>query len=419
MKQFVAKRLAILARQLIAKHKPKIIGITGSVGKTSARDAIYAVVSTAFWARKGHENYNNELGLPLAILGQKSPGRSAFGWGMILVKGYFSLWFGSFPKVLVLEMGVDKPGDMDYLLSIAKPDIAVITNIGISHYEFFGSTEAVAHEKGKLVTAVSSSGAVILNADNETAYAQRTKTSAKVIGYGFGDQSDVRMQIETEKFVVPAETKLIVHTPTQNFGVTVPAIGLPHISSCGSAVAVGLYLGLSIENIQKGLRSYKPVPGRLNLISGIRKTLIIDDSYNASPDSVNEALQIVNRLPHQHKVVILGDMLELGDLSESAHKKIGTQVGEMKIDKLITVGSLGKIIAEAAKLAGMDSEKIVSFNDSKEASDHIRTGLVPESAILIKGSQGVRMERISKELLADPMSATNLLPRQYGSWLEK
>jgi UDP-N-acetylmuramoyl-tripeptide--D-alanyl-D-alanine ligase len=419
MRQFVAKRLAILARQLIAKHKPKIIGIGGSVGKTSARDAIYAVVSTAFWARKGHENYNNELGLPLAILGQKSPGRSAFGWAMLILKGYFSLWFGSFPKVLVLEMGVDKPNDMDYLLSIAKPDIAVITNIGISHYEFFGSTEAVANEEGKLAQAVSSHGAVILNADNAVAYAQRAKTNAKVVSYGFSDKSDVRLQIETEKFVVPVETKLTVHTSTQDFSVTVPAIGLPHIYSCGSAVAVGLYLGLSIENIQTGLRAYKPVPGRLNLINGIRKTLIIDDSYNAAPDSMNEALQILTRLPHQHKVAILGDMLELGDLTESAHKQIGAKVGEMKIDKLITVGSLGQIIAEAARIAGMDAEKIVSFADSRAASDYIRRELIPESAILIKGSQGVRMERISKELLAEPMNASNLLPRQYGSWLDK
>lgn len=418
MKQFVAKWLAGLARQLIAKYHPQIIGITGSVGKTSTRDAIYAVVSTAFSARKGTKNLNNEFGLPLAIIGSDSPGRNLFGWFGVFLKAYWQLWFGSFPKILVLEMGVDRPNDMDYLLSIARPNIAVITNIGISHYEFFGSQAAVAQEKGKLVSATPSSGAVILNSDNVGANGMREQANAKVIGYGFNPASEVRIQIKSEHFQVPAQSELEVHTPTQNFSAQVPAIGIPHLASCGAAVAVGLYLGLPIEKIQAGLKKYKPVPGRLNLLTGIKRTLVIDDSYNASPDSMREALEILRRMPYHDKVAVLGDMLELGEQSQASHEEIGSMVAGLGFSQLITVGSGGQIIANAARAAGMPADQIHSFATSALAAEHVRDKLIPESAVLVKGSQGVRMEKISKELLADPMSASNVLPRQYGKWLE-
>lgn len=417
MKKFIANWLARLARSLIAKHQPKIIGITGSVGKTSTRDAIYAVVSTAFWARKPARNLNNELGLPLSVIGVDSPGRSPLGWLKVALKGYWQLWFGRFPQILVLEMGVDRPGDMDYLLSIARPDISVVTSIGIAHYEFFKSEDAVMQEKGKIVKAVASNGAVVLNGDNSGSASLKDWTDAKVINYGFSDTADVRLQIISEDFVPPGESELRVHTSTQDLSVTVPAVGVPHLASCGAAIAVGLYLGISLEKIQKGLQNYRPVPGRLSVLKGIKKTTIIDDSYNASPDSVTEALQILRRMPQQHKTAVLGDMLELGELTQKGHEEIGRLAASLQFNQLIVVGEKGRIIAEAALAAGMPVEAIVQFADSSEAAEHIREQLVPESAVLVKGSQGARMERISKELLADPMSASNVLPRQYGKWI--
>ncbi len=418
MKKFIANWLASLARSLIAKHQPKIIGITGSVGKTSTRDAIYAVVSTAFWARKPARNLNNEFGMPLSVIGSDSPGRSIFGWIKVFMKAYWQLWFGRFPKVLVLEMGVDKPGDMDYLLSIAKPNIAVVTSIGFAHYEFFKSTQAVKEEKGKIVKAVASNGAVILNGDNGNAATLKDWTSAKAIRYGFNDSNEVRLQIKTEDFTPPGQSTLDIHTPTQNMSVVIPAVGVPHLASCGAAIAVGLYLSIPLDKIQKGLQIYKPVPGRLNLIKGIKKTTIIDDTYNASPDAVKEALQILRRMPHQHKIAILGDMLELGEISEQSHKEIGQLVATLQINQLIVVGKQGRLIGESAVAAGMSNHAVSFFDSSVQAADHIKQQLVPESAVLVKGSQGVRMEKISKELLADPMSATNVLPRQYGKWVD-
>ncbi len=416
-KNLILKWLANLAREIIAKHRPKIIGITGSVGKTSTRDAVYAVVSTAFSARVGKKNFNNEFGMPFAALGVDSPGRNALKWAVVFLKGYWTLYVGSFPKILILEMGVDKPGDMDYLLSIAKPDIAVLTNIGIAHYEFFKTQEAVAMEKSKLIAAVSENGAVILNANSKIVLEQVSKTKAKVITYGFGDESNVRVTILEEKFTSPAVSKISVHTNFSNFEAVINAIGTPHVSSCAAAISIGLNLNMSVEDIIKGLTNYKPALGRLNVIKGVKQSIILDDSYNASPASVEEALSVLGRTPQQNKMAVLGDMLELGELSSEAHQRIGEIISKMQLVSFIAVGSLSKITLESAIKNGFDESKAFWFETSSEAKDFVRDNLPAECVVLVKGSQGVRMEKISKELLIEPQAAPKLLPRQYGKWL--
>jgi UDP-N-acetylmuramoyl-tripeptide--D-alanyl-D-alanine ligase len=417
LKTIVQKWLANLSRAIIAKHQPKIIGITGSVGKTSTRDAIYAVVSRAYSARKGNKNFNNELGLPFAVLGVDSPERNVLKWLWVFIKGYLTLYIGSFPRILILEMGVDKPGDMDYLLSIAKPDIAVLTNIGISHYEFFQSSEAVSAEKGKLVSALSESGVAILNSDNELVLQHATKTQAKVITYGFSEESNVRVSIVEEKFTPPVSSKIAIHTNFSSFETSINAVGKPHISSCAAAIAVGLNLNISVDQITKGLQKYKPALGRLNVIKGIKQTIILDDSYNASPASMKEALAILARMPQENKIAVLGDMLELGDLSQQSHEEIGKIISTTNLARLVTVGAMGKVILEAAVSNGFEASKANWFSTSVEAKDFVRDSLIIDSAVLIKGSQSVRMEKISKELLMEPQSAPQMLPRQYGKWL--
>lgn len=419
MKKFLQNWLADLSRRIIAKHRPKIIGITGSVGKTSARDAIFAVLKEQYSVRKGEKNFNNELGLPFTVLGVNSPGRNILKWLWVFAKGYLILWFGYYPKVLLLEMGVDRPGDMDYLLSIARPDVAVVTSIGISHYEFFKSYQAVAEEKGKIVQALKEGGTAILNADSDLALEQASKTTAKVITYGVGGKCNVKMVIEQESFVPPGETTAIVKTSFNDFQVSYRAVGLPHAEAVAAAISVGLTLNVPVEKIQKGLLTYKPVPGRLNLIKGIRQITLLDDTYNASPDSTIEALRVLDRMPQNEKVAVLGDMLELGDLSESSHRQVGAEAAKLDLSMLITVGSLAKFIQEQALVDGLPQDKCFWFQTSGQAKDFLRKRLIPESAILIKGSQGARMEKISRELLAEPQSAEQLLPRQYGKWLKE
>ncbi len=418
MKQFIVNRLGSLARAIIAKYKPTIIGITGSVGKTSTRDAIFNVVRTKYTARKPDKNYNNEIGLPLTIIGADAPGRKLTAWIKIFLKAYGLLWMNrTYPQVLILEMGVDHPGDMDHLLSIAKPHIAVITHIGSAHYEFFKTQEALIAEKRKIIERLGPGNYAILNADSDVVMSQRGITPAKVVTYGVNNPADVKISIINEELSFPARTRIQANG-VGKLGVDIAAVGMPHISACAAAIAVAQVMEIEPDLIQKGLRDYRPQPGRFNILGGIKETVILEDSYNASPDSVTEALQTLARMPNKTKVAVLGDMLELGEMTEEAHHQIGEMVAQLNIDQLITVGSSGQLIAFSAERSGFPQENVQSFPTSDDAKEYLQNNLIPGSAILVKGSQGVRMERVSKEILANPMGAHNDLPRQYGKWIK-
>jgi UDP-N-acetylmuramoyl-tripeptide--D-alanyl-D-alanine ligase len=419
MKQQVQKLLAALARKILAKYKPKIIGITGSVGKTSAKEAIFLVVSQTFRARKSEKNYNNEFGLPLTIIGSSSPESNPFGWAGLIIKAILLILIPHrYPQVLVLEMGVDRPGDMDYLLSIAKPHIAVITSIGISHYEFFPDASGIEAEKGKLAQGLRSRGALIINADNEAAARQGAKTSEQVLTYSTKSSADIMLTDIQETLQDKFATAFRVKSSAYNFPAAINAVGNIHLSAVASAIAVAEALRVDVDSLKKGIAQYKPAPSRLNIIAGIKHTIIIDDTYNAAPDSVLEALALLDRLPGETKMAALGDMAELGDKSEQSHELIGQKVASMKLSHLVTVGANGKIIAHAAVTAGMASDKVLSFDTSDAARKTVQDLLQPNDAILIKGSQSVRMEKITKEIMAEPMRAGELLCRQYGQWLQ-
>jgi UDP-N-acetylmuramoyl-tripeptide--D-alanyl-D-alanine ligase len=420
MKDSVIKLLAYLSRKIISKYHPLIIAITGSVGKTSAKEAIFDIVSQKYKSRKPEKNFNNELGLPLTILGTESPGRNPFAWLYVLAKGTLLIISKQpYPEVLVLEMGIDRPGDMNYLLKIVRPNIAVITNIGLSHYEYFKDEAVLENEKGKLAQAVLPGGTVIVNADNSKAFAQKSKTSEKSLSYGAQSLADVQISGIQEQLnpSLGITTTFSVKTPTRKFSVTANAVGTPHISSLAAAVAVAESLGMETALIAKGIKQYKPAPGRLNVIWGIKKTIIIDDTYNAAPDSMKAALEVLGKFPGKEKIAILGDMLELGKLSNKAHMETGNLAAKLGLRKLITVGPSGKIIAAGALAAGMDANKIVSFDLASQTHNVVQSLLMPEAVILIKGSQGMRMETITKEIMAEPMRAGELLCRQYGKWV--
>jgi UDP-N-acetylmuramoyl-tripeptide--D-alanyl-D-alanine ligase len=419
MKQTLQKLLAFLARKIIRKYHPVIVGITGSVGKTSAKEAIFQVVSQKYKSYRPVKNFNNEIGLPLAIIGSDSPGRSIFGWVKVLLRAK-ALWLLplSFPEVLVLEYGVDRPGDMDYLLHIAKPHVSVITGIGFSHYEFFSSVEAIEKEKGKLAEALSEKDILVINADNAGAAKQSSKTNAHVYKYGFGESSNVLAQIEKEEYTGRVETVFSVKAEQgEKMEFTLHAVGKPHIYAGLAAASVGLALGIEPSLIRQGLAMYKPLPGRLNVIGGIKHSIVIDDTYNAAPDSMREAIELLVRTPANMRVAVLGDMLELGSVSDEKHNEIGKLVASHAIHRLVTVGAQGRRIAEAAIAAGFPESKVSSWDNSEVAKQVVQQIIEPESVILVKGSQGVRMEKISKEIMAEPMRADELLCRQYGKWL--
>lgn len=419
MKKILRLKLKIAAQLILARYKPTVIGITGSVGKTSARQAVYSVLSTEFRTRRNIRNYNNEIGLPMTIIGAESGGKNLFRWLRVFLK---ALWLlvrkdKDFPEILVLEMGIDRPGDMAYLLRIARPKIGLVTRIGESHLEFFDSVDEVKEEKGLLVKRLDKSGVAILNNDCEKTKSLANTVSAELISYGFSDGSAVKASnyscggkgVEADISFKGATAHLVLPG----------AMGRTAVYACLAGISAGVALGIKLEKSVENLNHHFRFPkGRMNIIKGARGSLIVDDTYNASPQSAIAALEAVSSLAGR-KIAVLGDMLELGSFEEEGHKKTGKKAVEAGIDKLITIGSKARLIGEGAREAGMDSRDILSFDDREAALSAIKSIVSERDVILVKGSQGARMEKVVKEVMAEPRDADQLLVRQDKEWMNK
>ncbi|MFH1142730.1 MAG: Mur ligase family protein [Candidatus Uhrbacteria bacterium] len=432
MKSFVEKLLARLSQRVVSRYQPRIIAITGSVGKTSTKNAIVAVLHDHFNLRTCRENYNSEFGVPLTIIDAKSPGHSAVGWFLVLLKGFF-LAYGSkqdYPELLVLEFGVDHPGDMAKLCQIAPPEIGVVTRISPVHVEHFDDLEHLAQEKSELIKRLPESGLSVLNANDQLVARMSELSKAQVRTYGFDLDANVQGSAfsDTMKFddnFQPGETVAMsmfrVNTALGQFDLELKNIvGQPAAFSALAAIAVGLHLGLSLDDFQSGLSNFVPMPGRTRLIPGIKGSMIIDDSYNAAPASTLAALDILHEfspIEEARRIAVLGDMLELGSMSEDEHRRVGRAVVKSDVDLLVTVGERSIYIAEEAKQAGMSQDKIQSFGTAEEAGRFLDPDVRTGDIILVKGSQGIRTEKIVKELMAEPLRAKELLVRQYPPWV--
>ena len=430
MKRILQLKLKILAKLVLRKYKPKVIGITGSVGKTSTKEAVFAVLSVAYRVRKNIKNYNNEIGLPLTIIGCNSPGKSLWGWSLVFWRALRLILFreNNYPEILILEMGVDRPGDMDYLLSITKCDIGIITRIGQSHIEFFGTVDGIQTEKVKLIKHLKADGWAILNFNDERTKKISEKLKNKFITYGFGDEATIK----ASEVLFSFEDKHDIHNlrglsfKMSHKGSTVPVLIPDVISETAiysglAGAAVGIILGINLVKIAEALRSLKLPSGRMNLINGVKNTLIVDDSYNSSPQSLMVALDVISRIKigdGNYKYAVLGDMLELGSVSEESHREAGRYVAKAKVDKLIVVGERARDIARGAKEAALKKDNIFHFSNSEEAGKFIQERIQEGDLIFVKGSQGVRMEKVVKEIMADPLRAKELLCRQDESWIK-
>jgi len=431
MRKLIQLKLKILSKLILKKYKPKIIGITGSVGKTSAKEAVYTVLKTKFNVRRNTKNYNNEIGLPLTIIGSDSPGKSIFGWLGVFFKALGLILFKdkNYPKILVLEMGVDRPGDMKYLMGIAKGDIGIVTLISHSHEEFFEDVKEIQKEKGLLVENLKPGGWAILNFDDELTRELAGKSKVKVLSYGFKEGAMLRAQELVFSF---EKTKEVDNLLGLSFKLTyngsfIPVL-LPQVIGYNSiyaalvAAAVGLTMEMNLVEISKAMREFDSPNGRMNLIDGIKHTLIIDDTYNSSPISVMSALDIVSKIPiakGARRFAVLGDMLELGKYSEEGHREVGRYAAKSGANKLITVGERSRDIARSAEEAGMARDNIFEYTDVAEAGRFIQQRIEQGDLILVKGSQGMRLEKIVKEIMAEPLRAKELLVRQEEEWEDK
>jgi UDP-N-acetylmuramoyl-tripeptide--D-alanyl-D-alanine ligase len=419
-----------LAKRILAKYKPDVIGITGSVGKTSSKEAIAYVLESRFSVRRTLKNYNNEIGLPLTIIGvDKTPGRSILGWLGVIWKAKKLLLARdkNYPEVLVLEMGADKPGDIEYLTEIAPCKVGVLTFISHAHTEFFKTIKKIAQEKRIIISHLKQDGFAVMNFDNEMVMQNIVATKAEVLTYGFKEGADLRATdvnlIKDAQTGWPSGLNFKVLYKGNVVPVFLPGvISKSSISAALAGLAVGTIFGVNLVEGSQALSKLQRLPGRMRLIEGIKHTLVVDDSYSSSPEAAKTALEAMAQIEvgqGARRYAVLGDMLELGTETENAHRELGFKVVELGIDFLITVGEAAKHIAQAAKEAGMEENKMASFASSTEAGRFLQEKIKEGDLVLVKGSQGIRLERVVKEIMAEPLQAPNLLCRQEQSWLEK
>lgn len=433
------------ARAVVRRYKPQIVAVTGSVGKTSAKDAIYAVLAKSEHVRKSEKSFNSEVGLPLTILGQPNAWNNPLRWAQNLVDGLLLLVFKQrYPRWLVLEVGADRPGDIKSVATWLPVTVAVITRLPevMAHVEFFDSQEQVFEEKAALIDALLPQGTLVLYGDDEREPRLKARAGNKrVITFGFSPGADVRAEElrvlyeegngpPTGGFPIGMSARVVVGESSIPIEV-VGTVGAHSFLPALAAVAVGQALGKNLSDIVEALRGYEPPAGRMHLVRGIKDTIIIDDTYNSSPAAAVAALETLAEIqgnaltsglskasPLGRRIAVLGDMLELGRLSVEEHRKLGATAAST-CDLLVTVGFRARDIAQGALAAGMSESMILQFEDSERAGEELSGLIQPGDTILVKGSQSMRMEKVVEELMAEPERAQDILVRQDAEWRKR
>ncbi|MEE8163628.1 MAG: UDP-N-acetylmuramoyl-tripeptide--D-alanyl-D-alanine ligase [Anaerolineae bacterium] len=359
------KALQQLAAYWRGKHTPRVVGVTGSVGKTTTKEMIYGVLSQRFRALRSEGSYNNEIGLPLTLL-KLEPSHQR----------------------VILEMGMYYLGEIAELAAIARPHIGVVTNVGPSHLERLGTIERIAQAKTELVEALPSDGVAVLNGDDLWVRKIAAKTKAEVFYYGLDDTCDLwANHIESQGL---EGIRFRFHRGPETIHAKVPMLGRHSVHTALAAAAVGLVEGQSWEEIMGGLRGAAQL--RLVVVPGLRGSTILDDTYNASPASTIAALNLFVELDGR-KIAVLGDMLELGAYEEEGHRKVGRRAMDV-VAVLVTVGERGRLIAEEALACGMEGERVFIRQDNEEAIACLREIISLGDITLVKGSRGMKMEEI-------------------------
>lgn len=417
------------AGKILKKYQPKIIAITGSVGKTSAKDAIFSVLADSFYVRKSEKSFNSQIGIPLTILGCQNGWNNPLRWLENLIRGLKLILLKShYPDWLVLEVGADSPGGIKKIAEWLKPDILVITRFGKIpvHIEFFESVDDLIEEDGALISSLKRGGFLVLNADDEDVRAFINKSPNKAIIYGteggadiFASNYRVLYGIDKNgKFPTGVQFKVSYGNDSAQI-VLMGVLGSHHIYPALSAIAVGVSQDLDLAEMSKSLRSHTTPLGRMKIIKGIKNSIVIDDSYNSSPVALEEALKTLQTIEGaRRKIAVLGDMLELGGYSVSAHKEAGA-IASRSCHLLVVVGPRSRSIAEGALQSGMRETDVLQFDNSKEAGVYLENLILEKDVILVKGSQSMRMEKVVEEIMANPELKEQLLVRQEKEWQDR
>ena len=402
--------LAKYARKVIEEHRPFVIAVTGSVGKSSTKEAIFQVLYDKFGTdvRKNYGNLNAEIGIPLTILGYERVPHKLF-WPIFLVQAYFKTFQKKYPKYLVLEMGVEHPGDLKYFSTIVRPDIGVITAISAVHSANFGGLAGLAKEKLSMIEIVKDNGKIIVNSDI-VYLGNVTSDSKKIISVGIENQGST-YRAESINIGLDGTDYRIIATG-QKIAVKTKLIGKQFVYSQLIAFAIGQIFDIQSLKIKESLEKIKPINGRLRSIEGRNGITILDDTYNADPLGVRAALETLSQIKYKgRKVAIIGNMNELGEMEKDKHREIGTYA-QGKCDLAIFAGKNAKDMA----LAFGDGQ-VKHFPSRKELEKNLDKIIEPNDLILIKASQNKNyFEEITKKIMLKPDMAPDLLVRQSSFW---
>ena len=427
LKKIIVAILTWEARTVLARANPKIIAVTGSVGKTTTKDGIFAALSPHLHIRKSDKSFNSDLGVPLAILGLENGWQDPFKWISNMIRGFIlALSPGDYPRWLVLEVGADRPGDIRGIARWLRPDIAVITAVPEVpvHVEFFDSPQAVLREKRSLAEYLKPGGKLVINGDDPHMSDLRSDFRGLAVTYGIEEYNDF---FASHGDIVyegsqPVGERFRVNHAGSSVPVTVyGSLGRPRIYAAVAALAVSSAAGVDMVSASNALGQWPPPPGRMRLIKGLHDSTIIDDTYNSSPAAALAALDTVRTTATRgRKIAMMGDMLELGKYANEAHKEVGERAA-VSVDMLITVGFRARLMAEAALDAGMDDANVRSYEqgESARAALELEKELKAGDLVLIKGSQSIRMERAVELLMAEPEKAGELLVRQEEEWKDR
>ena len=347
-----------------------VVQITGSVGKTSTRDIIANVVRTQYKTLQTEGNQNNAIGLPTTLLKLKDH------------------------EAVVVESGMNHLGEIRYLGKIAKPTVAVITNIGTAHIGFLGSRENILKAKLEILENLKPGGYIVINNDNDMLNKwAKEDTKYKKYTFGIEEKSDVMAyNIKVSEDYSTYNVKI----NNKEYFVKVPVSGKHFVYNSLCAIAVGNLLNIAPENIIKGIETFTLTKNRMEIDKIKDNVTVINDAYNASYDSMKAALEYLKELPGNRKIAVLGDMFELGEFAEEIHRKVGIEVITHKVDMLVTVGELANYIADEAEYLGMPKDQVIRLNTTTEAINYLNDNLEKDDVVLLKAANGMHFAEIFK-----------------------
>jgi UDP-N-acetylmuramoyl-tripeptide--D-alanyl-D-alanine ligase len=365
--------------QEVRRRAPRhLVAVTGSIGKTTTKELLAAILSRRFKVARNPGNLNNLFGFPVALLGIPED----------------TEW-------MVAEMGMSTPGELGQISRLGRPDVAILTNVRPVHLEFFGSLRAIAEAKAEILEGLAPDGVLVANRDDPEVARIAHRFQGEVVWFGIDEPAEVRAE-KIESDAQSADTRFVLALGEERGEIHLPLYGRYNVENCLAAAACAVHLGVSLEDIQEGLKTVDPLAGRGIVHKLAADRVVIDDSYNSNPVALSRALQSARALPAKRHWAVLGDMLELGEGAPDFHRAAGREAAELGFGPVVGVGELAREIVAGA--GEVDAEGLW-YPDASAAAAELRGRLEPGDVVLVKGSRGVALERVVDSLLAEAEGA--------------